>query len=176
MTTYSHFFWNFVLARRRRGRWPFALGAVLPDLVYFPLMAGAWIEHGPGSWGDLARWDAAAAHPLTLALHSWVPAGLGLAVALLAGWTAAIPWLAGILTHVFIDMLTHVSDAYPILWPLSDVRLRGPISYYEPAHYGREFFVLEHGAMLGTLVVLWLRSARRRRSARDRVPVAQVAE
>lgn len=129
-------------------------------------MARVLFEHGGGSWGDLARWDAAAGHPLTLVLHSFVPAGLALVGVVLAGWTAAAALLAGVLSHALVDMLTHVSDAYPVLWPLSDVRFRAPVSYYEPGYHGREFFLVEHAALAVGLLFLAGRSARRRWFAR----------
>ena len=171
MTTYSHFFWNFVLARRRPWRWEFAIGAVLPDVVYFPLMLRTIAEHGAGSWGDLALWDAAAAHPVTIVLHSYVPVGCALAITYAAGWVQVAPWLWGMFTHVVIDMLTHVRDAYPILWPLADYRFPSPVSYYESAHYGREFFFVEHGAMAVVLLLLAVGYVRRRWAGRAPEPV-----
>lgn len=168
VTTYSHFFWSYLLAGGRRWRWPFAIGAVVPDLVYIPLMARVLFEHGAGSWGDLARWDAAAAHPLTLALHSFVPAGLALPGAALAGGTAAVAVLAGVLSHALVDMLTHVSDAYPVLWPLSDARFPAAVSYYEPQYNGRAFFLAEHLALGLGVLFLAGRAARRRWRAHPR--------
>jgi hypothetical protein len=156
VTTYSHFLWNYVLARGKPRAWrvAFAFGAIIPDAVYFPLMARTLLEHGVSSWGDLAHWDAAASHPITLALHSFVPTAIVLAIVWATGWAVLTPWLWGILSHAAIDMLTHVSDAYPIFWPLADFRFPAPVSYWEPAYHGREFFLVEHGALAAVLLIL----------------------
>jgi membrane-bound metal-dependent hydrolase YbcI (DUF457 family) len=171
VTVYSHFLWNLIAARGRSWGLPFAVGAVLPDVVYFPLMIRILLTEGPGEWGDLALWDAATAHPITRALHSYLPAGLAFVLAYLAGWMWLLPWLGGVLSHVLLDMLTHVSDAYPILWPLSDYRFPTPISYWDPAYHGREFNLIEQTALFGTLLVLSIRYLRRRLSAGRKVPL-----
>ncbi len=166
MTTYSHVFWNWFFARDRPWSWAFAFGGGVSDVIYLPLMLRVLFQDGPGSWGDLALWDAAAAHPLTRALHSFVPAGAALVAARAVGARRVTPFLWGILTHATLDMLTHVEDAYPIFWPLSMYRFPTPVSYYDPAHFGREFFLIEHLALAvaGGLVLLRAACPRRART------------
>ncbi|MBF0706568.1 zinc dependent phospholipase C family protein (plasmid) [Alkalihalobacillus hwajinpoensis] len=49
--------------------------------------------------------------------------------ALLFGWVG----------HIITDLLTHVTDATPIFYPISDVVIKGPVSYWNPNYYGKEF-------------------------------------
>lgn len=165
MTTHSHVLWSWILARNRSWRWPFAIGAGLPDLPY--LLLGGWIlatERELG-WGDPALWRAAEAHPYTLAMHSFVPVGAALVAAHLLGGGRALPWLAGILGHVALDAATHVSDAYPLFWPLSDARFPAPISAWEPEHGGRTVLAIEQGLLVLALLAVAVERLRRRRRA-----------
>jgi len=75
-------------------------------------------------------------------------------------------FLAGWGLHVVIDMLTHRSDGYPILWPLSDYRFPTPVSYWEPAYYGRTFSLVCDGAIAVLLIRLAALRLRRDRGAR----------
>ncbi|MBF0706662.1 hypothetical protein IQ283_08565 (plasmid) [Alkalihalobacillus hwajinpoensis] len=49
--------------------------------------------------------------------------------ALLFGWVG----------HIITDLLTHVTDATPIFYPISDFVIKGPVSYWNPNYYGKEF-------------------------------------
>lgn len=69
--------------------------------------------------------------------------------------------LAG-LTQSLIDFPVHADDAHRHFWPLTDWRFISPVSYWDPAHYGRIVGPLD--ALLGTAcaLILWRRFARLR--------------
>lgn len=46
--------------------------------------------------------------------------------------------------HAIIDILTHFDDGPLLFWPLNwNIRFHSPISYWDPAHFGREFLIFE---------------------------------
>jgi membrane-bound metal-dependent hydrolase YbcI (DUF457 family) len=62
-------------------------------------------------------------------------------------------FLLGWAGHTLVDFLTHAEDALPLFWPLSNWTWQSPVSYYwDSPHYGREFFIVEHGALLLTVL------------------------
>jgi Domain of unknown function (DUF4184) len=174
MTIYAHAFWAWFPFRRRAWVSWLVLGAVLPDLPYCLSFALAVARRGPHAIGDLGLWEELWRSPATCALHSFVP--WSLTTLLFLGWLWA-SWrsgarsarppagkttfssklgalLAGWGSHVVVDMLTHRSDGYPILWPLSDYRFPTRLSYWEPAYHGRLFALVCDGGIL--LALGWL--------------------
>ncbi|MEM8878316.1 MAG: hypothetical protein AAGD23_10650 [Pseudomonadota bacterium] len=65
---------------------------------------------------------------------------------LLAGFSAAAT-----------DFPVHNDDAHPPFWPISLWTFESPVSYWDPAHFGREFGLFEIGLGIALAVVLWLR-------------------
>ncbi len=65
-------------------------------------------------------------------------------------------------TQSLIDLPVHADDAHRHFWPLSDYRFVSPVSYWDPAHYGRIAAPLD--ALLGVIcaLILWRRFARLR--------------
>lgn len=57
---------------------------------------------------------------------------LGASKAFLLGWCG----------HLIVDVFTHVTDAVAFLYPISNWTIRGPISYWNPNYYGREFYLI----------------------------------
>lgn len=62
------------------------------------------------------------------------------------------------LLHVSTDFLLHHDDARRHFWPLSNWIFRSPVSYWDPAYYGRIFAVFEIVGGLVLARLLWLRS------------------
>jgi membrane-bound metal-dependent hydrolase YbcI (DUF457 family) len=63
---------------------------------------------------------------------------------------------ASALVHSIVDFLLHHNDAHMHFWPLSQWRFQSPVSYWDPAYYGRAFSLFE--AALGlTMAVLLIR-------------------
>ncbi|MDP8901463.1 MAG: hypothetical protein M3N33_10055, partial [Actinomycetota bacterium] len=75
-------------------------------------------------------------------------------------------FLLGWLGHTVADFFTHVNDARPLFWPLSDWTWASPVSYYNGAYYGQQFFAINHGLMLPTMAALLVTRLRGRREKR----------
>lgn len=99
----------------------------------------------------------------TSLLHS--PFALGVYLTFLWRWRnqsgTARSWLfwffIGCGLHSGIDILTHFNDGPLLLWPLNwQLRFQSPISYWDPAHYGRQFAVFEIILDAGLLLYLLL--------------------
>lgn len=143
-------------------------GAVLPDLPSF--VATGYFVGADFLWDG---WSAMYSEEMLDAiyftgpfggagsiLHSAVPPGL---LVILYGMLRLgrrdtrkiVLWfLLGWVGHTIADFLTHVDDARPLFWPITDWTWSSPVSYYNPRYYGREFWLAEHGLML--LTILWL--------------------
>ena len=105
-------------------------------------------------------------------LHSPVSlAGLALLVCLVdrrGAWLrpVGLAFLLGALTHSAADIVSHVTDGPLVLWPLEDtMRLRGPVSHWDPAFGGLWVSALEAVAGAAFLMAWLIRSARRRLAA-----------
>jgi len=170
VTIYAHAFWAWYPFRRRPWVGPLVAGAILPDLPYCVFFVAAALEHGPRAFTDLGVWRSIWGHPVVVGLHSFLPWGAAMLLLISTrAWRRApalAAFLAGWGLHVVIDMLTHRSDGYPILWPLSDYRFPTPVSYWEPAYYGRTFSLVCDGAIAVLLIRLAALRLRRDRGAR----------
>jgi hypothetical protein len=71
-------------------------------------------------------------------------------------WSLVTVFSGAALLHSGIDFLCHREDAHMSLWPVTNWKFMSPVSYYDPAHYGRWFSLFE--AVLGlALSILLLR-------------------
>ena len=71
-------------------------------------------------------------------------------------------WLAlfsSMLLHVLGDLPVHHDDAHRHFFPFSDWRFASPVSYWDPAHYGRWFSLFELALVLGASLYLWRQQA-----------------
>ncbi len=142
MNTPDHAFWTFALFHRKDWWTKAVVASMLPDVpffissVYFFLMYGmsmdVWVQAFESSW----------VKPFGFFSHSLVVAIPGLAIAFSLGKSKLYPYFYGWLVHIFTDIFTHVSDAQPVLWPLSDRRFPGLVSYWEPSYHGHEFTIV----------------------------------
>lgn len=167
METYGHAFFTAVIARYSFKASPVAtaasaLGAVLPDLPAFVAVAYYWDSRNSMPLENLLDviYFTGPFGRTGILLHSTVLVSLLLVFYWLLGvgkWDKRkiLLWfLAGWAGHTLVDFLTHGDDARPLFWPISDWKWKSPVSYYNPLHYGREFFLVEHGAIL--LIIIWL--------------------
>lgn len=172
MTVFSHFFWGWYLFRKRSWVWLFAGAAVAPDLPYLTLLGYYSLRFHVNGFADLAAWDLVWRSPVVCALHSFVPWAItATAVSSVCGRRlrrTLLPLWAGWLSHIVVDMLTHRSDGYPIFYPFSTYRFPTPLSYWEPAYYGRTFMLIET-TLIVVLVVHHLLTRRRTAGTRVRL-------
>lgn len=160
MTFYEHFFWSYLPFYKKSWAWKVGLGGIAPDLVYMvgflpkALSYGSFME-----WMHDPLWDSLWNSPLAKSAHSFVVWGLVCLPFIILRKNNIIgrilPFILGWGLHVAADALTHVSDGYPIFFPLSDYRFPTPVSYWESEFHAREFFVIGH-SLMALLLVLWL--------------------
>ncbi|CAN5594073.1 MAG: metal-dependent hydrolase [Rubrobacter sp.] len=183
METYSHAFFTWALAKHgvRAGRAAGIAGAVGASFPDLPSIAGTAYYIGPAYLRD--GWSSMDTEELLEAiyfsgpfggtgsiLHSAVPVVTLLVVYRIfhlgrrRDRRKILLWfLIGWLGHTLADFLTHVDDVRQLFWPLSDWTWASPVSYYNSAYYGQEFFLANHGLMLLTMVVLLVARLRGRR-------------
>ncbi len=77
-------------------------------------------------------------------------------------WGASIFWFGcACMLHTLIDIPLHYDDGPLLLFPFNfDFRYYSPVSYWDPARYGRQFTIFEHILVLGMLVWIWMDSRR----------------
>jgi len=185
--TYSHAFFTWALAKHgvkagRAAGIAGAVGASFPDLPSFAATAyyigPAYLRDGWASMDSEELLDAIYfTGPFGTTgsiLHSAVPP-----VALLLLYRLLelgrrdrrriLLWfLLGWFGHTLADFLTHVDDMRPLFWPVTDWTWSSPVSYYNSAYYGREFFAVSHALIFLIMAALLVRRIR----ARDRGPAA----
>ncbi len=163
MNTPTHALLNLALLGGRGGRARFApvlAGAVLPDLP----MLGFWL------WQTLALGRAQsliwtrvyfeAPWQTLFDVFNAIPVYAALAlVAAWRRWRAGLWLAASALLHIICDLPLHREDAHAHFWPLSGWHFVSPVSYWDRAHYGFAFSVLELVLLAGS--AWWI--ARRRR-------------
>lgn len=164
MNTPSHLIVNAALvkAANRKAIPQSALlwGAVMPDIPLIVLSVGFFVFHRwlaaplPPGFMSQAYDNLYFNNPWWIALHNSLHSPLALLVYLALLWrmrnrphTRGHWWLwffIGCLTHSIIDILTHVNDGPILFWPLDwHTRFRSIVSYYDSAHFGREFAIFE---------------------------------
>ena len=116
---------------------PIIVGSILPDAPMFVFYAWQkllgvpeqliWREkYYDPSWQGF--FDVFNSLPLIILLG---------VLARVLGWRW-IMWLAAAMAlHVLFDLPLHHDDAHRHFFPFSDWRFESPISYWDPAHYGR---------------------------------------
>ncbi len=161
-----------------RDKAPVLWGSVAPDVPLYVLSIAVLI------WLCLVRgWSGGQAFglmygtlyfddPIWIALHSVLhapavqAAGLGVAWALRRQRPRAAIWLAWFFAacalHTLVDVATHHDDGPLIFFPFDwTTRVRSPVSYWDPAHYGRQFAVFELGLDLVLLAYVGAGTMRR---------------
>ncbi|MEM8857744.1 MAG: metal-dependent hydrolase [Chloroflexota bacterium] len=72
-------------------------------------------------------------------------------------WGASLFWFGcACLLHTLIDIPLHYDDGPLLLFPFNlDIRFYSPVSYWDPARYGRPFTIFEHTLVLIMLGWIW---------------------
>jgi len=149
---------------QRARRWLLAgaiLGALAPDATLFLMVGMGKLQGVPdavifGLWYRLPLWQGLATVSNSVPLY--------LAVLAMA-WTVRHRWpraaaftlvfaLAALL-HALTDLPLHHDDGRPHFWPFSDWVFVSPVSYWDPAHHGRIWSVIELALAAATIVICW---------------------
>lgn len=59
------------------------------------------------------------------------------------------------LIHTLTDLPLHYDDGHPHFWPFSNWVFASPISYWDPAHFGRQWALVELVFAVFLIVFLW---------------------
>ena len=80
-------------------------------------------------------------------------------------WGSWFFWLsAAAMLHALTDIPLHVNDGPLLLFPFNwQLRFISPISYWDPAHYGRQWAIFEHALDAALLVYVAVAYRRARR-------------
>lgn len=139
------------------------VGSLLPDAAIFALFGWSKLAGVPERrvWDELywqEPWRSWVAAQNSIFVHALV---LLLGAAVL--WAVRPLFRVGLfllfvalaaLAHVALDFPVHHADAHRHFWPFSDWVFRSPVSYWDPAHHGRIFAVVE--AVLAIVLAVWL--------------------
>jgi hypothetical protein len=168
MNTQSHIIMSaaFFGGDMPKRAWAAALGGVLPDIpmllivltlkvsgvpmhrIFDEMYWQNWwqitngIAHNFWGWGSL------------LLLAIFMRERLGASAESIDLWSLVFIFAISGLLHSCIDFLVHREDAHMSLWPVTRWKFMSPVSYYDPAHYGRIFSLFE--ALLGLVLSIVL--------------------
>lgn len=195
MNTLSHGIWVFYFTRKKKLVLPWVLGAIIPDIFYSIVLGYFLVISDIGrldfflkflmvpfkGWnGSFSQMEIIQIHNtltqlfalpqvhfLRLVSHSYVVwSGL-----MLLGWYLRKKWLIafgwGWLTHIIIDMLTHVDDAIPYFYPVWNQVIRGVISYWNPKYHGTEFALVNYVAVVIMILLLFKDWWQRRKRVKE---------
>ncbi len=137
------------------------VGALLPDASLFIMFIIAKAQGVADSviWGE---WYFSTTWQRFGALSNSIP--IFASVAIIAYWLRVHAFTIGALAalmHCFADLPLHHDDGHPHFWPFSDWIYSSPVSYWDPAHYGNHWSVIELCLAAAMVVFLWLRSTRK---------------
>jgi len=166
MFTFHHGFWMYFFSRRHHQVWQFVIGSMLPDYVYFVLLAVLLVQ-GRVNLRELFMLSPTTfmtylpQHPwalqLDLAGHSVVLWSLAFLLALLPVFCRFQAFIVGWGSHLFVDGLTHAAHANFYLYPLSLAAVHSPVSYWEPGYFAKEF-ILVNETLIGIVAIYLLHS------------------
>ena len=152
-----------VLGRRAgpRGQAAILAGALAPDLSIFALAGFAVLTSmsGEAVWED-AYWSEPW-QTLSAVSNSFPLWAAALALSLSLRRRIPALFCAAALLHLAFDLPVHADDAHRHFWPITDWRFHSPVSYWDPAHFGRIASLAEAAGGLGLALVLWRRHVAR---------------
>ena len=161
MQTYSHYFWTYVIFRKKRWAHQVAAFSIFPDMPYFMVYLATWGKVGAEGRGGFRQGILG---PVANATHSFTILGIAVLFVILLRKRTLYPMLIGWFIHQLGDHLTHVTDAYPLFWPISTKRLPAFIAYQGPEYHGTGFFWVNHLAMMTIFTILvfsWVKKSYR---------------
>lgn len=166
MNTPAHVAINLLLLSRRPGNQlshkqcaAIVAGALLPDLAIIVFYAWQLLQGTPE--GQI--WSVEYYRPLW---QAWIDSFNSIpliGLAMLICWQTRsyllLLFFSSMLLHVFGDLPVHHDDAHRSFFPFSDWRFASPVSYWDPAFYGRWFSLFEIAAVLAASLYMARQSA-----------------
>lgn len=157
------------------------VGALLPDASLFVMWGIAKARGIPESvvwrewyysdfWQQIGAVSNSLPLFLTVAIVAWWAGGRFRVIAdsnsdltpsrrrLNNGWPRLLLVLSNAaLMHVICDFPLHHNDGHPHFWPFSNWIFSSPVSYWDPAHHGRIWSVIEMVLAAVLIAILWRR-------------------
>jgi hypothetical protein len=137
--------------------WAAAAGGIAPDVPMLAIVAALKFFGMPARqiFGEM-YWENW--WQITNAIsHSFLLWGLLAFIAFARRWPLILAFTASGLTHAAIDFLCHREDAHMQFWPLTRWKFVSPVSYWDPAHFGRYFGAFEALLGLAMAVIIFRR-------------------
>ena len=157
MRSFSHILMTAGLAKNKKlakaNYIAFVAGSIIPDLPLIALSSSLFLQYSEQAKAHEIMHYNFENNPLWISLHNTPHSLVVLLPLLFIAWLLKrykasqwLYWLAlGAILHTVIDIFTHNSDGPKILFPLSwTIRFYSPISYWDPAHFGRAFSIFEY--------------------------------
>lgn len=171
MNTLHHAFWSYFFFRKKQRKTvkSIVIGGIAPDIIYYVMFLYLLAEYGVqrlfGSQEAFSMHGFVHVlfdHPVVDVLrklgHSFVIWFIGFIVLMLLHKGFKLTPLSGFIwgwfLHVFVDFLTHMNDAVPIFYPISDRVIPGIVSYWHSDYYGTEFGVTHSILLVSTIIYL----------------------
>lgn len=162
MNTPAHAAINLLLLSRNpdhRKSATIVVGALIPDLAIIVFYAWQLIRGTPES----AIWSIEYYRPLWQAWFDVFNSIPIVIIAILLSWYARhyllLLFFGSMLLHIFGDLPLHHDDAHRHFYPLLDWRFESPVSYWDPAHYGQWFSLLEFIGVISASAFMYWRIA-----------------
>lgn len=146
------------------------IGAVLPDASIFVMWGIAKLQSVPESviwqewyyadfWQQLGAISNSLPLFLTCAVLGWLAGGRWhSSVHCNAYWaTILLTAASAAILHALTDLPLHHDDGHPHFWPFSNWIYSSPVSYWDPAHHGQIWSIIEIFLAIGLIVILWRR-------------------
>jgi membrane-bound metal-dependent hydrolase YbcI (DUF457 family) len=162
MNTQSHALMGAVLFGRAvpKRAWTGLLGGVTPDVPMLVIVFTLMTVGIPGQkifgemyWENWWQITNAIAHSFLL-WGGLLALGLVMRKTSDDRWTQLVIFAGSALLHTCIDFFVHREDAHMSFWPLTRFKFMSPVSYYDPAYFGRIFGLFE--AVLGVVMAVLL--------------------
>jgi len=142
MNTIWHIFWTWILFRRKKYVVKPILFAIIPDLPWLFGLVFSILLNGINFDAFIRGFYYVPMIYATFFFHSFLIVTVFFIIARIKKKKKYFPYFYGWYFHIFLDYGTHVSDAYPIFWPLSNFSIPSVISYWERSHYSTELAIL----------------------------------
>lgn len=142
MNTIWHVFWTWAIFRKKKYAIKPLLFAIIPDIPWLFGVIFSIFSNGINFEAFLQGYYYVPIIYMIFFFHSFLIVTLFFIVAKIKQKKKYFPYFYGWYFHIFLDYSTHVSDAYPIFWPLSNFSISSVISYWERSHYSIELAIL----------------------------------
>lgn len=183
MNTLHHAFWSYFFFRKKQRKTmrSVVIGGIAPDIIYYVMFLYLLAEYGLrkilGFQDNFSLHDMVHGlfeHPVVDILrklgHSFVIWFIAFIILMVLHRGFKLTPLSGFIwgwfLHVIVDFVTHVSDAVPIFYPLSDKVIPGIVSYWHSDYYGTEFGITHTIVLASTIVYLIIERRKSKRFER----------